>query len=98
MAFSPQITSGDEQCLGPHHLSLLIVDDECSIRESCKEVAEALGFDVYLANSAILAERQLREHGIDVALLDLRLPGSNGLDLLSQIKERHPQTEVIIIT
>src|SRR5215471_15423722 len=81
-----------------HYLSLLIVDDERWIRESCKEVAESMGFKVFSADSASAAERQLEGHSIDVVLLDIKLPGLDGLDLLLKIKQQQPETEVVIIT
>src|SRR5215472_16303627 len=81
-----------------HYLSLLIVDDERWIRESCKEVAEELGFKVFSAESASAAHRQLESHSIDVVLLDIKLPGHDGLGLLLKIKQQQPETEVIMIT
>lgn len=81
-----------------HYLSLLIVDDERWIRESCKEVAESLGFKVFMAESAGAAERQLESHSIDVVLLDIKLPGVDGLELLLKIKQQQPETQVIMIT
>ena len=81
-----------------HYLSLLIVDDERWIRESCKEVAEKMGFKVHTADNAIAATRQLDSQSIDVVLLDIKLPGPDGLELLLKIKQQHPETEVIMIT
>src|SRR5579864_292285 len=82
----------------PHYLSLLVVDDERWIRDSCKEIAEEMGFKVFIADSASSATRQLESHSIDVVLLDIKLPGHDGLGLLLKIKEQQPETEVIMIT
>ncbi len=57
-------------------LNLLIVDDERSIREACREVAQQLGFMAYVADSAEHAFRLLETQAFDVVLLDLRLPGA----------------------
>jgi DNA-binding NtrC family response regulator len=81
-----------------HYLSLLVVDDERWIRESCKEVAEEMGFKVFCADSAGAAARQLESHSIDVVILDIKLPGHDGLGLLLKIKQQQPETEVIMIT
>lgn len=81
-----------------HYLSLLVVDDERWIRESCKETAEEMGFKVFCADSASAATRQLESHSIDVVLLDIKLPGHDGLGLLLKIKQQQPETEVIMIT
>src|SRR5271166_5341760 len=79
-------------------LNLLIVDDERSMRESCREVAQALGFTTQAADSPEHAYHALDTHPVDVVLLDLRLPGTSGLDVLREIKRRRPETLVIVMT
>jgi DNA-binding NtrC family response regulator len=79
-------------------LNLLIVDDERSIREACREVAQSLGFNAYAADSAEHAHRMLDSQAFDAVLLDLRLPGSGGLDALRRIKERRPDAIVVVVT
>lgn len=79
-------------------LNLLIVDDERTIREGCREVAQAIGFTTYTADSADQTYRVLDSSSIDVVLLDLRLPGIGGLEVLREIKRRRPETVVIVIT
>src|SRR5579859_3695469 len=88
----------DETCVLSHYLSLLIVDDEHWIRDSCKEVAENMRFKVFTAENAVAAARLLETHSIDVVLLDMKLPGPDGLELLMKIKEQQPETEVVMIT
>src|SRR5438552_8606263 len=88
---SPQID-------GANFLNLLIVDDERSIREACREVAQSLGYTAYVADSAEHAYRCLEAHAFDLVLLDLRLPGAGGLDALRRIKERRPEAIVIVVT
>jgi DNA-binding NtrC family response regulator len=77
---------------------LLVVDDERAIREACREVAQSLGFNANVADSAEQAYRLLDSQSIDVVLLDLRLPGAGGLEALHQIKERRPDAVVIVVT
>ena len=79
-------------------LNLLIVDDERSIREACREVAHSLGFSAQVADSAEQAYRVLEMQTFDAVLLDLRLPGAGGLDALRRIKERRPEAVVIVVT
>ncbi|HZD33181.1 MAG TPA: sigma-54 dependent transcriptional regulator [Candidatus Angelobacter sp.] len=79
-------------------LNLLIVDDERSVRESCRDVAQALGFSTRIADSPEHCYRILDSTNVDVVLLDLRLPGTNGLQVLREIKRRRPDTVVIIMT
>jgi DNA-binding NtrC family response regulator len=79
-------------------LNLLIVDDERSIREACREVAQSLGFTTLVADSAEHAYRLLEQQSIDAVLLDLRLPGASGIEALRRIKERRPDAVVIVVT
>jgi DNA-binding NtrC family response regulator len=79
-------------------LNLLIVDDERQIREACREVAQSLGFSAFVADSAEHAYRLLETQSVDVALVDLRLPGAGGLDALRRIKERRPEAIVVVVT
>lgn len=79
-------------------LNLLIVDDERAIREACREVALSLGFSAYIADSTEQAYRAIETQSFDAVLLDLRLPGAGGLDVLRRIKERRPDTIVVVVT
>src|SRR5436190_20498814 len=79
-------------------LNLLIVDDERSIREACREVAQSLGYTAYVADSAEHAYCYLESQAFDAVLLDLRLPGAGGLDALGKIKERRPEAVVVVVT
>ncbi len=76
---------------------LLIVDDEAGVRESlrlifCKE------FSVCEARSSEEAIRKVKEERPDVILLDILMPGTDGLDTLKQIKADHPAGQVIMLT
>lgn len=88
---SPQID-------GANFLNLLIVDDDRSVREACREVAHALGFNVEVADSAEAAYRVIDTHSVDAILLDLRLPGASGLDALHSIRKHRPDALVIVVT
>ena len=79
-------------------LNLLIVDDERSVRDACREVASALGYRASAAESAEQALRMAEAQSIDVAFLDLKLPGASGLEALRQLKGRRPDIEVVVMT
>lgn len=95
-AVSPSIAP--PQIFAANFLNLLIVDDERSIREACREVATSLGFVAHVADSAEQAYRLLQAHSIDAILLDLRLPGAGGLEALRQIRAQRPEALVIMVT
>ncbi len=79
-------------------LNLVIIDDERSVREACREVAQSLGFNAFVADSAEHAYRIIDSHSADVVMLDLKLPGSDGLEALQQIKARRPDAVVVVVT
>lgn len=93
----PSIAAGPRQAEA-NLLNLLIVDDERSIRDGCREVAQSLGFTTYVAENAEHAFRVIETASIDVLLLDLRLPGPGGLEILRDVKRRRPETVVVVIT
>ena len=82
----------------PALLNLLIVDDERAVREAAREAALVLGYRAAASDSADQAMRLLESQSIDVVLLDMKLPGAGGLEILRQIKSRRPDIEVIVIT
>jgi DNA-binding NtrC family response regulator len=95
-ALSPVVAA--PQIEPANFLNLLIIDDERSIREACREVAQSLGFSALVAESAEQAYRTLELQSFDAVLLDLRLPGTGGLDVLRRIKERRPEAVVVVVT
>jgi DNA-binding NtrC family response regulator len=97
-ALSPMTSSVVPQVEPANFLNILIVDDERSIREACREVAQSLGFTAYVADSAEHAHRLLETQNFDAVLLDLRLPGAGGLEAMRRIKERRPEAVVVVVT
>jgi len=77
---------------------VLVVDDEPTIRHVLVGLLDENGCDVRAAGSAEEALSALDGWEPEVALLDLVLPGRNGLELLGDIKQRYGDTEVVVIT
>ena len=97
MIATAEITSTHE-IAGANLLNLLVVDDERTVREGCRDAAHIAGFNTFIADSAEHAGKILDQQGIDIVLLDLRLPGVNGLEALKTIKSRRPNAVVIVMT
>jgi DNA-binding response OmpR family regulator len=77
---------------------ILIVDDEPNVRLSYRATLEAEGYGVEEANSAATALEKLVPGHFDLAILDLRMPEMDGLDLLAQMRKRGVPTPTVMIT
>ncbi len=78
--------------------SVLIVDDEPGIRQSLKGVLEDEGYKVASVDTGEACLEALRKRAFEVVLLDIWLPGMDGLDTLQKIKEAEDAPEVIMIS
>ena len=79
-------------------VTLLIVDDEQATRDLCAAVATQSGIRPITATSAEEALEILEQAAVDVVLTDLKLPASNGLELLKRIQDLHPHVAVMVLT
>jgi len=77
---------------------ILIVDDETIVRESLGSWFREEGYSVDVAASAREALEKLTINAWDIFLLDIRMPGMDGLELQRKIKESHPDSTIIIMT
>ena len=78
--------------------AVLVVDDERNIRLTLSMALEALKIPVDTAESGEEALQKLTEKSYSLMLLDLRLPGLDGLEVLRLVTDKYPQVKVIIIT
>lgn len=79
-------------------IKLLIVDDEEEFLESIAKRLEMRDFDVQTANRGAQAVEIARTEKFDLALLDLKMPGMDGKQVLEALKKEHKFIEVIILT
>jgi CheY-like chemotaxis protein len=80
-----------------HRPVILVVDDEQGVHESCHALLSDQ-YELLAAHDGLGALATLDSHRVDLVLLDLRLPGIDGLEVLAQINATRPQLKVIVLT
>jgi len=78
--------------------SILIVDDEDSVRRGYTRILGEMDCEAQAAADGEQALQAMARRPFDVVLLDLRMPGAGGLDVLRTMKQRWPASEVVVIT
>ncbi|NKB68185.1 MAG: response regulator [Candidatus Latescibacteria bacterium] len=79
-------------------IRILIADDEVFIRQGLEEALVKDGFQIDAVSDGRQALRQLQRRAYQLAILDLRMPGPGGMELLEEIREHHVDTQTIILT
>jgi len=79
-------------------VKVLVVDDEKNIRISLSSILEDEGYEVITTESGEDALRIVEEKPVDLVLLDVKLPGIDGIQVLEQVLEKHPDMDVIMIS
>ena len=88
------MTNGQSQSV---RATVLVVDDEAGIRESFEAVLSK-EYDLLFASNGPDALRIVSSRDVNLMLLDIRMPGMDGLEVLRHVKELNEQTEVVIVT
>lgn len=78
--------------------TILIIDDEEKLRSLLSRILRAEGFEVIEAGDGKSGLKKMEQHNIDALLCDVKLPDSNGVDLIATIKTKYPLSEIIIMT
>jgi DNA-binding NtrC family response regulator len=77
---------------------VLVIDDEAIVRISSKRTLVPEGYEVKLADSGKAGIEALEEESFDLVLLDLKMPDMGGIEFLTVIMDKWPDTKVIIVT
>ena len=80
------------------HAKILVVDDDENIRNTMKTILEDEGYIVDLAATGSEAIQKTKKSAYNIALLDIRLPDMEGVELLKLIKDTVPRTRKIMVT
>jgi DNA-binding NtrC family response regulator len=77
---------------------ILIVDDEVNIRATLRALLERSGYQVAVAAGGHEAFALLDEHDFDLMMVDLKMPGIDGMQVVERARERRPEMVVIVLT
>ncbi len=78
--------------------TVLIVEDDAALRHSLSSMLRALGFDIFEVSSGELALAELRNHRIELVLLDLNMPGMGGIAACEKMRRTYPRMPIIVLT
>jgi DNA-binding NtrC family response regulator len=80
------------------HANILVIDDEKIIRDSCQQALARDGHRVQTASDGTQGLTALEKESFDLIVLDLKMPGLNGMEVLTTIHEKDPEIIVVVIT
>lgn len=83
---------------GEELMELLIVDDQQGIRLLLQEVFRKEGYNTHLAANGIEALKMIEQYDIALVLLDMKIPGMDGIEILKRIKKMKPDIPVVMMT
>lgn len=81
-----------------NRISILIADDDIGMSETLSDILEEKGYNVIAAEDGVKAVAEARNRHFDLALLDIMMPGMNGIETLREIKKADPKTTTMIMT
>jgi len=84
--------------MGQDKINLMIVDDEEEFLNAIRRSLEVRDFNVITANRGEKAIELAKKNPVDIAIVDLKMPGIDGLETLETLKKGHPWMEIIILT
>lgn len=79
-------------------LDILIVDDEIIVHDTLGEYLRECGHSIYNCHDGSVALTELQKRAFDLALIDVRMPGMSGAELLEEIQSLHPGMPVVMVT
>jgi DNA-binding response OmpR family regulator len=78
--------------------NILVVDDEPVARQSLTDILKLEGYIVSAVSNGQAAVEHVRTHAVDVMIVDLKMPGMDGLEVIQVVNQTSPETEIILLT
>jgi DNA-binding response OmpR family regulator len=77
---------------------ILVLDDNVDVAQGVADILDLCGYRVTLAHDGPTAIDVFDKGGIDLGIFDIRMPGMNGVEAFLEIKKRHPDADVIMMS
>jgi CheY-like chemotaxis protein len=77
---------------------ILLIDDDKAVREATQIVLRANGYDVVMAHSGPAGIDLIRQNGVDLVILDVFMPGMDGLMTAQAIRRTHPNLPIVVVS
>lgn len=78
--------------------NILVVDDEPVARQSLTDILKLEGYIVSAVSNGQAAVEHVRTHAVDLMIVDLKMPGMDGLEVVQVVNQTSPETEIILLT
>lgn len=78
--------------------NILVVDDEPVARQSLSDILKLEGYVVSAVSNGQAAVEHVRTHAVDIMIVDLKMPGMDGLEVIQVVNQSSPETEIILLT
>lgn len=79
-------------------MKILVVDDENIVLESCRLVLQTEGYEVILVSSSEAALKIIEEIAPSLLLIDLKMPGHDGMYLMGEVKQKRPDIPILVMS
>jgi DNA-binding NtrC family response regulator len=79
-------------------MKMLVVDDEPIVLESCRRILADMGFESVFTTSADQALRVIVKEKIELLLIDIKMPGHDGMYLMREVKDKWPHIPIIVMS
>jgi CheY-like chemotaxis protein len=83
---------------GPGHVTVLVVDDDEGFRVLARAILEPAGFEVIEAADMETCLAQLRDHAVDAVVLDMVMPGRDGIEAVPELKKLFPKIRIVAVS
>lgn len=94
-----RLTAGEPQmCEATERVRVVVIDNNEVCRSSCDQILSKLGYDVETFTDCVAGLRAMTTSAPDVAVVDLRMPGLSGRDVISEVRKHDQQIAIVVVT